>query len=265
MSTTNEQGQCNLALRTKRRRDTYRIRASAALNEVDDGKLIAVDIGATPIVLTLASAVTCVGCIIEGVVATSTGESSLSITSATPAQLQFTGAPGLTSSTNTLSGAALVLANVAVGVRFRAVSTGARWHVVVHNPAARPFLGVRAINADTTLTINDANHILPITITAPSVTVTLPNANAMPGAVVRGVIVANPNSLPFTVTCVTVGQIVANTVLLPTNGTPDLGDTVNSFSGGAVVFAKPAVGTSFEAVSTGTIWSVRASGVITTN
>lgn len=260
MSTVNEQGQTNLAQRTKLRKDTYRLSASTALTEVDDGKLISIEIGATPIVLTLASAVRCVGCTIEGVVAVSGGQSSLTITGSILGQLSFTGSPNLTSSANTLFGAPLVLANAVLGTRFRAVSTGLRWNITVHNPAARPFLGVRAVTASTAITAADTNSILPITINGPTV-LTLPNASTMPGAVVRGVIVSNAGSSTCSLTCTTVAQIVANTVIRPSTGTPGLADVVKAFVGVAVDLGTPAVGTSFEAVSTGTQWSIKASGV----
>lgn len=255
MSTVNEQGQTCLAQRTKGRKDTCRLLESSVLNEVFDNKIVALEVGATPIVLTLASAVRCVGCVIEGVVTASTDQASLTIGGAVVGQLQFTGAPRLTSSLSTLAGAALTLPNVAAGTRFRAVSTGARWHVVVNNPSAQPFANTRAISQSTSLGADDANTLLAITVGG-GLTLTLPAANTMVGAVIRGVIVA-ANTQTMVITGTTPSQLVGNIVF---RRNTSLADTVQTFTG--QLSLAPNAGTSFEAVSTGTNWVITLAGQV---
>lgn len=260
---TSEQGQTNLATRTKSRSDTYRLRASATLSEVDDGKKISVEVATTPIVLTLAPAVRCVGCEIEGIVAVSTGQTSLTITGALPAQLRFTGTPALVAGVNTLAGQPLVLPNVVAGAWFRAVSTGLRWHVTVTNPAATAAGGITVpqvitITQNRTLTPVETNNIVEVDLVSNNITLTLPDASLATGATLRGVVVRNLPLFNFTLTCAVPQQIIGAAAFPDA----DPSASVQVFQGQPLAMPLVEVGSLFQAYSTGTRWLVSATGKI---
>lgn len=256
MHALGEQGQTNLAARTRMRKDTHRVGTSLVLDEVCHGKVLSIEVGLAPVVLTLASAVRCVGCVIEGVVASTLGQASLTITASVPAQLQFVGAGQVTAGVETIVGAPLVLSNIATGTRFYATSSGTRWHVVVHNPSIRPSLRVRNITSSTTLGPADADSMLAITIGNAVLTLTLPAANTMQGALLRGAVVASTGQ-SLVVACAVPGQFLGNLVVRGTN----LGNTIRILEGDLVLDGIT-TGSTFELASTGQNWHVAVRGTM---
>lgn len=158
----NEQGQTNAARRWRGRRDTYRVTASALLTEVDHDKILTVEVVGADVTLTLASAATCIGCVIKGVVAQSERGRALVFTATNPAELTTVGCPTLAALTSFIRGQPARLLNIPEGSWFEAISTGLRWHVhvVVSKPVGifdmgrMPIMNLRTIGSDPFSAVN---------------------------------------------------------------------------------------------------------------
>lgn len=114
-----EQGQTNAARRWRKRRDSYRVGQDHSLSEVDDGKVVCVELGARDVTIGLPDAVRAVGCTFWVCVTRSTHGRGLAV--ASPRTEQLVPQPW-------------ALAPAQVGTTLRAFSCGLKWHLLLREP-----------------------------------------------------------------------------------------------------------------------------------
>lgn len=123
-----EQAQTNAAFRWRKRKDAYRVRRDHVLTEVDDGKVVCLELDTHDVIITLPNAVSAVGCTLRLCVTRSTDARSLTIVCPRPEQLVPQVAP---------------FAPALVGTTLRAFSCGLKWHLLVRTPAPIATPGLR--------------------------------------------------------------------------------------------------------------------------
>lgn len=250
----NETAVTNPQERYKGRVDVRRVTATETLSEVDSNKMLVITSAAADITLTLPSAETCIGSVIQGIVQTSAGTNSLILTAATVGQL-------LCPSSGTVyaeNGTAVTLPLVSVGTCFRAFSTGLKWVLQV---SGKNKMNILAVTASATLAALDTTRFLSITSASTDITITLPDAASFAGYTFKGGVAVSAGSNSLIVTGTTVGQLLVKRVTIDAN-TPTLAGTVSVVAGTAITLLKVVAGTTFVAFSDGSKWFVDIVGKV---